>query len=682
MIYKYYAKIKIKRDKRNKGGLFIFTYILILLICILLSNVISRFLPYLSIPIIQIAMGAIIVIINPMFNIELDPHTFLLMFIAPLLFYDGKHVDKKSLWKERKNILLLALALVFATVLVVGALINWLIPPISLAASFALAAALSPTDYVAVSALSKKIDLPNKVVHIIEGEGLMNDASGIVCFKFALAAALTGTFSIFNATINFFFVALGGVIVGLILEMVLINFEKWINSLGMEDLTVEVLLQILSPFVVYLISEEVFNVSGVLAVVAAGMVNTISNSKSKYDAIRLKEVSENTWSVLVYILNGFVFLIVGLQLPSIITTAFLEASINTPVAILYVLIISFMLLFLRFIWVLFMYSIGDKSDEASIKVNWYDALLTSLSGVRGSVTLATILSIPLTLENGKPFPNRDLILFLAVGVILVTLLIATFILPLLAKKDSTEEADYSEKLKKAQIKVWKDTIETLKSRESDNPYVGMAIAEYKYQISQIERGNTYYKSWEIRSKEEKKLLINCFKMEIENTQRMLAENIIDEEIAFECESILENKIRIESLATALSVSLKRVSRMIMFFKRRKRVKTVEDKNKIIAIHDTNAVNADYIIKYLSNNITEDNKKVYTKVIDYYKGIKLMSRRPIINRIDKSEKKKIEVISLQIERYTIQSLFEKGIISWSIASELRKNLNYIESDTLS
>lgn len=682
MIYKYYAKIKIKRDKRNKGGLFIFTYILILLICILLSNVISRFLPYLSIPIIQIAMGAIIVIINPMFNIELDPHTFLLMFIAPLLFYDGKHVDKKSLWKERKNILLLALALVFSTVLVVGALINWLIPPISLAASFALAAALSPTDYVAVSALSKKIDLPNKVVHIIEGEGLMNDASGIVCFKFALAAALTGTFSIFNATINFFFVALGGVIVGLILEMVLINFEKWINSLGMEDLTVEVLLQILTPFVVYLISEEVFNVSGVLAVVAAGMVNTISNSKSKYDAIRLKEVSENTWSVLVYILNGFVFLIVGLQLPSIITTAFLEASINTPVAILYVLIISFMLLFLRFIWVLFMYSIGDKSDEASIKVNWYDALLTSLSGVRGSVTLATILSIPLTLENGKPFPNRDLILFLAVGVILVTLLIATFILPLLAKKDSTEEADYSEKLKKAQIKVWKDTIETLKSRESDNPYVGMAIAEYKYQISQIERGNTYYKSWEIRSKEEKKLLINCFKMEIENTQRMLAENIIDEETAFECESILENKIRIESLATALSVSLKRVSRMIMFFKRRKRVKTVEDKNKIIAIHDTNAVNADYIIKYLSNNITEDNKKVYTKVIDYYKGIKLMSRRPIINRIDKSEKKKIEVISLQIERYTIQSLFEKGIISWSIASELRKNLNYIESDTLS
>ncbi|WP_024621948.1 Na+/H+ antiporter [Metaclostridioides mangenotii] len=660
----------------------IFTYILILLICILLSNVISRFLPYLSIPIIQIVMGAIIVIINPMFNIELDPHTFLLMFIAPLLFYDGKRVDKRSLWKERKNILLMALALVFATVFIVGILINWLVPPISLAAAFALAAALSPTDYVAVSALSKKIDLPNKVVHIIEGEGLMNDASGIVCFKFALTAVLTGTFSIFNATENFFLVAIGGVIVGLILEMFLIYFEKWINSLGMEDLTVEVLLQILTPFVVYLISEEVFKVSGVLAVVAAGMVYSVSIKKPKINNARLKEVSENTWSVLVYILNGFVFMIVGLQLPNIIKTAYLEATINTPVAILYILIISFVLLFLRFIWVLFMYSIGDKSSEGSIKVNWFDALLTSLSGVRGSVTLATILSIPLTLNNGNPFPNRDLILFLAVGVMLVTLLIATFILPLLAKKDTSEEYDYSEKLKKAQIRVWRETIETLKSKESDNPYVGMAIAEYKYQISQIERGNTYYKSWEIRSKEEKKLLIKCFKKEIENTHRLLEENEIDEDVAFDCEGILENKIRIESLATAASIGFKRLSRMLMLYKRRKKVTTFEEKTRMIAIQDTHAINADYIIEYLKNNINEENEKTYNKVIEYYKGIKLMSRRPIIRRVDKDEKKKIEVISLQIERHTIQSLFERGIINWNIASELRKNLNYIESDTLS
>ena len=139
-----------------------FTYILILLICILVSNIISRFIPSLSVPIVQIAMGALIAIIYSEFKIDLDPHTFLVMFIAPLLFCDGKKADKRSLWKQRKNILLMALALVAVTVILVGLLINKLIPAISLPAAFALAAALSPTDYVAVSALSKKVSLPKR----------------------------------------------------------------------------------------------------------------------------------------------------------------------------------------------------------------------------------------------------------------------------------------------------------------------------------------------------------------------------------------------------------------------------------------------------------------------------------------------------------------------------------------
>lgn len=275
-----------------------FTYILILLICILLSTIISRFIPSLSVPIVQIAIGSLIAIIHSEFSIELDPHTFLVMFIAPLLFRDGKNADKRSLWKQRRNILLMALALVIATVILVGLIINKLIPSISLPSAFALAAALSPTDYVAVSVLSKKISLPRKVLHLIEGEGLMNDASGLVSFKFALAAALTGTFSLFDATISFFIVSIGGIIAGLVLEHILIKFELWIRSLGMEDITVEILLQILTPFIIYLVSEEVFKVSGILAVVVAGMVYSLSSKKLKFRNARLNAVSENTWSVL------------------------------------------------------------------------------------------------------------------------------------------------------------------------------------------------------------------------------------------------------------------------------------------------------------------------------------------------------------------------------------------------
>ena len=249
-------------------------------------------------------------------------------------------------------------------------------------------------------------------MHLIEGEGLMNDASGLVSFKFALAAAVTGTFSLFNATTNFLMVSIGGIIAGLVLEHILINFELWIRNLGMEDITVEMLLQILTPFIIYLISEEVFKVSGILAVVVAGMVYSLSSKRLKSKNAKLNAVSENTWSVLVYVLNGFIFIIVGLQLPNIIKTAFYETSINTMGAIIDVLLITVALLVIRFLWVLFMYKFGGKNSEEEDKVKFHAAFLTSLSGVRGAVTLATVLSIPLTLENGQEFPERTLILFL------------------------------------------------------------------------------------------------------------------------------------------------------------------------------------------------------------------------------------------------------------------------------
>lgn len=338
-----------------------FNYILVLLLSILFSNIISRFIPKLSVPIIQILMGAIIAILHPQFIIELDPHIFLVVFIAPLLFYDGKNSDKRSLWNQRKDIILMALALVFITVILVGFLINKLSPSISLAAAFALAAALSPTDYVAVSALSKKISLPKKVIHLIEGEGLLNDASGIVSFKFALAAALTGTFSIFDATANFVLVAIGGIIVGFILEQILIYFEIFIRNLGMEDITIELFLQILTPYIIYVISEEIFKVSGILAVVVAGMVYSLSNKRLKSKNPKLNEASENIWSVFVYMLNGLVFIMVGLQLPEIIKVAYYESTINTMKAVVDVVIITLALHIIRFLWVYLIFKFGNKN---------------------------------------------------------------------------------------------------------------------------------------------------------------------------------------------------------------------------------------------------------------------------------------------------------------------------------
>lgn len=670
-----------------------FTYILILLICILLSTIISRFIPSLSVPIVQIAIGSLIAIIHSEFSIELDPHTFLVMFIAPLLFRDGKNADKRSLWKQRRNILLMALALVIATVILVGLIINKLIPSISLPSAFALAAALSPTDYVAVSVLSKKISLPRKVLHLIEGEGLMNDASGLVSFKFALAAALTGTFSLFDATISFFIVSIGGIIAGLVLEHILIKFELWIRSLGMEDITVEILLQILTPFIIYLVSEEVFKVSGILAVVIAGMVYSLSSKKLKFKNARLNAVSENTWSVLAYVLNGLIFIIVGLQLPNIIKIAFYEATINNFEAIIDVLLITLSLLTLRYLWVLFMYKFGDnacKTEKRSVK--FHAALLTSLSGVRGAVTLATVLSIPLVLENGEPFPERTLILFLSVGVILATLLITTFILPLFANKNIPKETDYLQIMNKAQIKVWANTINKLKLEIDNKKYINMIISEYKYRIHQLKRGNSYYKNWNRSSKEEKKWMLICFKKEIENTRKMLQENKIDESTAYFYEKSVRNKIKLMSSVEGFSLifkeALTRISSLIFNMKKLRYIlrgienkKRSEQQLKDLAMKELYSTNAKYLIQYVKSIITPENEETLKKIILYYQGVYWVASKPILGKASKYEKKKIQIKAMQLERNTIQSLFEDGDITWNIASELRKNLNYIESDVL-
>lgn len=670
-----------------------FTYILILLICILLSTIISRFIPSLSVPIVQIAIGSLIAIIHSEFSIELDPHTFLVMFIAPLLFRDGKNADKRSLWKQRRNILLMALALVIATVILVGLIINKLIPSISLPSAFALAAALSPTDYVAVSVLSKKISLPRKVLHLIEGEGLMNDASGLVSFKFALAAALTGTFSLFDATISFFIVSIGGIIAGLVLEHILIKFELWVRSLGMEDITVEILLQILTPFIIYLVSEEVFKVSGILAVVVAGMVYSLSSKKLKFKNARLNAVSENTWSVLAYVLNGLIFIIVGLQLPNIIKIAFYEATINNFEAIIDVLLITLSLLTLRYLWVLFMYKFGDnacKTEKRSVK--FHAALLTSLSGVRGAVTLATVLSIPLVLENGEPFPERTLILFLSVGVILATLLITTFILPLFANKNIPKETDYLQIMNNAQIKVWANTINKLKLEIDNKKYINMIISEYKYRIHQLKRGNSYYKNWNRSSKEEKKWMLICFKKEIENTRKMLQENKIDESTAYFYEKSVRNKIKLMSSVEGFSLifkeALTRISSLIFNMKKLRYIlrgienkKRSEQQLKDLAMKELYSTNAKYLIQYVKSIITPENEETLKKIILYYQGVYWVASKPILGKASKYEKKKIQIKAMQLERNTIQSLFEDGDITWNIASELRKNLNYIESDVL-
>ncbi|WP_025701140.1 Na+/H+ antiporter, partial [Paenibacillus forsythiae] len=421
-----------------------FSTVLVLLALIGISKIVNRFIPFVPVPLIQIGFGVAAAAFPWGIHLTLEPELFFVLFIAPLLFNDGRRTPRAELWNLRAPILLLALGLVFATVLVGGYAIHWMIPSIPVAAAFALAAILSPTDAVAVGALAGRagrVHLPKSIHRVLEGESLMNDASGLVAFKFAVAAAVTGVFSLPQAIGSFILIAAGGLLAGAVLSFLLIRLSVFIRRLGMEDVTVHVLLQILTPFLIYLVSEEL-GVSGILAVVAGGIVQAIEKDRTDSPQYKLQLVSASIWSVLLFILNGMVFLILGISIPDVVSVIYRDTAVDNLTVALYVLAITALLIALRFLWV-YLFCVWGARFKNRSQPTMRAMAITSVSGVRGAVTLAGAFSIPLVLEDGSPFPERDLIIFLAAGVILTSLLVASVLLPLIARKeeDSREELE-------------------------------------------------------------------------------------------------------------------------------------------------------------------------------------------------------------------------------------------------
>lgn len=411
-----------------------FLAVLVLLALIASSNIINRFLPFIPVPLIQVGLGILVAAFPSGLHISLNPELFFVLFIAPLLFNDGKRTPRDELWKLRAPILLLALGLVFATVIVAGYTIHWMIPSIPLPAAFALAAILSPTDVVAVSALSSRVNMPKGIMRLLEGEGLMNDASGLVAFKFAIAATVTGAFSIAEASFSFVLIAAGGLLTGFILSFFIIRFRYFLRRLGMDDVTMHIILQILTPFVIYLAAEEI-GVSGILAVVAGGVTHAIEQDRMEANLAKLQIASSNTWNIILFILNGLVFVLLGLQIPDVSTVIFQDEAFNNMQVISYILIITFCLMILRFLWVwLFWAGNWSVSKRRTRKTEAACFHADDILWCSWCCYISGCFLHPVYACRRLTIPERHLIIFLAAGVILCTLILASVLLPIYRRK--------------------------------------------------------------------------------------------------------------------------------------------------------------------------------------------------------------------------------------------------------
>lgn len=450
----------------------IFELVLLLAAAVLISAALDQVIPRLTPPLIQIALGVIIALLAPEpIDATLDPEFFLILFIAPLLYHDAKEADKIGLWRNRTAILSLAVGLVVAIMLVVGFTVHAVVPSIPLAAAFALGAALGPTDAVAVSSLSSTAKLGDHENSLLAGESLINDASGVVTFQFAIGAAVTGTFLVAEATVNFIGDFFGGIIVGIILAMIFHYIHVKTREWGLDSTTFHALFELMQPFMIYLIA-ELLHISGILAVVAAGLMysryrdRVIGPMSARYNI-----VSSSVWSVLAFVLNGIVFVMLGLQLPLIFQLQWGNMTIGAPILMLYVLGITALLVVTRFIWVYVMERISvrrgrsDRTLRASVK----SALISTIGGPKGAVTLSIIFSTPIYLDSGAAFPNRGLIIFLASGVILCTLLMANYLLPLLAPAPASDDAEAKAELAQVKVEIMQLVISELhRVRTRDN----------------------------------------------------------------------------------------------------------------------------------------------------------------------------------------------------------------------
>ncbi|MGK2695284.1 Na+/H+ antiporter [Serratia surfactantfaciens] len=447
-----------------------FFTILILLLTVSLSGIVTRIFPFqIPLPLVQIIVGAVLA--WPQFGLHIDfnPELFLMLFIPPLLFADGWKTPAQEFIHYGREILSLALVLVIITVVGVGYLIHLLLPSIPLAAAFALAAVLSPTDAVALSGIVGKGRMPKQVMRVIEGEALMNDASGLVSLNFSIAVALGAlAFTWESAFLTFLQVSIGGVLCGIVIVVLYNQMVKFIHRWMYNDSATQIVFSLLLPFSCYLIAEKI-GVSGILAAVSAGMM--IGQSKVNHNMPLVRLRTNNIWEMLEFIFNGMVFILLGLQLPGILNFTLAQTDMDHSVSLEkllgYVAIIYFSLIAVRLIW-LWLMKFGSaklmrKDPLLFSKFSTRDLFVASFAGVRGAVTLAGVLSIPLFLLDGSPFPGRYQLVFIASGVILLSIVVGILTLPLLLRgnpppeEDQEEAFSVSEALASAAIKAVNET---------------------------------------------------------------------------------------------------------------------------------------------------------------------------------------------------------------------------------
>lgn len=671
---------------------------LLFITAVIISSIIYNRFPKIPAAFIQIALGVCLFILPIPIHFKFDSEVFMFAVIAPLLFVEGTHVSRTKLMEYKKPIVLMAMALVFATVIGVGYFIHWIWPDLPMPAAFAIAAILCPTDAVAVSAITKGKMLPKGSMAILEGESLLNDAAGIISFKIAVTALVTGSFSAFHAIGQFIVSTILGILIGIIIGTLVVRLRIYLTAnKGLKDNNTLTFIQLLTPFVVYFIAEEL-HASGIIAVVIAGLIHGLERDRLIRAQTELQMNYNQIWTTLSYALNGFVFVVLGFIVPEVVDEIIRVEPENIMFLIGITLSIAVAIYVFRYIWVYIWFKdfYAPKNvqsylddDSGSIPTRSRYAFIMTMCGIHGTISLSMALTLPELVGQQQHFEYRNDLLFIAALMVLISLILAQIILPLITP--SAHETDFQGmSYQSAKIFIVQQVIDSFKEKSTSQPNIDYRpiLNQYFNELSfllNIEPDNK-------NTKELRRLEDIAEKIETETLERLIAKGSITKQDISNYRGVIEYSQFFREASF-----IKKLSRFIkLFYLRLKALKSSDksERNDIRQKYQDGFKHVQKIMRIVNHNIIlkmreeqhSSNVLEVSLVINRYTNLtqtlrqsasKIKARQKNELIVSNETQQSLKLQALYTQRDVLDKLIANNKITNDIAKQIRENINYNE-----
>ena len=671
---------------------------LLFITAVIISSIIYNRFPKIPAAFIQIALGVCLFILPIPIHFKFDSEVFMFAVIAPLLFVEGTHVSRTKLMEYKKPIVLMAMALVFATVIGVGYFIHWIWPDLPMPAAFAIAAILCPTDAVAVSAITKGKMLPKGSMAILEGESLLNDAAGIISFKIAVTALVTGSFSAFHAIGQFIVSTILGILIGIIIGTLVVRLLIYLTAnKGLKDNNTLTFIQLLTPFVVYFIAEEL-HASGIIAVVIAGLIHGLERDRLIRAQTELQMNYNQIWTTLSYALNGFVFVVLGFIVPEVVDEIIRVEPENIMFLIGITLSIAVAIYVFRYIWVYIWFKdfYAPKNvqsylddDSGSIPTRSRYAFIMTMCGIHGTISLSMALTLPELVGQQQHFEYRNDLLFIAALMVLISLILAQIILPLITP--SAHETDFQGmSYQSAKIFIVQQVIDSFKEKSTSQPDIDYRpiLNQYFNELSfllNIEPDNK-------NTKELRRLEDIAEKIETETLERLIAKGSITKQDISNYRGVIEYSQFFREASF-----IKKLSRFIkLFYLRLKALKSSDksERNDIRQKYQDGFKHVQKIMRIVNHNIIlkmreeqhSGNVLEVSLVINRYTNLtqtlrqsasKIKARQKNELIVSNETQQSLKLQALYTQRDVLDKLIANNKITNDIAKQIRENINYNE-----